>query len=188
MKGLFCLLVLCLICTGYVSHCDSTMETTDATTETINETETTQYNATDQITTVETTTTEEPDDPCKQPIYSLNGNYNQSELAALDSSVFIKQALLYIFTGCYNDTNEGLPEKYDNNTLDGLIGAAIYAYATEITNNPPENIENALQQIEKWNEIADRLKNNGSEYVYVSDIKEYLSMSIYKYWLLMFLS
>jgi hypothetical protein len=185
LKIFFYLLALSIISIGHFSDCTPTFLTDDITSplieiitteQTTTEGNTTRENTTESnestvITTkAELETTAVPEDSCKIPIYSLNGNYNLTEL---DSDVFIKQALLYIFTGCYgtNEKDYGL----DDNTLDGLLLIAINLYADEIQINPPDDIAASLAQIEKWLDIAERLRVNGSTAVFFKDIKEYLS-------------
>jgi hypothetical protein len=186
LKIFFYLLALSIINIGHFSDCTPTFLTDDITSPSIEitttEQTTTEGNTTRENTTesnestvtttkAELTTAAVPEDSCKIPIYSLNGNYNLTEL---DSDVFIKQALLYIFTGCYNATND-IDDSYDYNTLDGLLLIAINLYADEIQRNPPDDIAASLAQIEKWLDIAERLRVNGSSAVFFKDIKEYLS-------------
>ncbi len=187
LKIIFYLLALSIISIGHVSDCTpTTLPTGDITSTLIEvitiqqattEGNTTRENTTESNESTVTTTKEEltttavPEDSCKIPIYSLNGNYNLTEL---DSDVFIKQALLYIFTGCYNATND-IDDSLDYNTLDGLLLIAINLYADEIQRNPPDDIAASLAQIEKWLDIAERLRVNGSTAVFFKDIKEYLS-------------
>ena len=143
LKIFFYLLALSIISIGHVSDCTPTTLPTGDITSTLIEVTTIQQATTEGNTTRENTTesnestvittkaeletTAVPDDSCKIPIYSLNGNYNLTEL---DSDVFIKQALLYIFTGCYG--TQKISDDWDDNTLDGLLLIAINLYSISL--------------------------------------------------------
>ena len=78
-----------------------------------------------------------PNASCDEPQYSLNGDYTFDELQALESTVFMKQALNFIFTGCYNGS-EPIGDDKDDNDLDSLIDGAILAYAVYLDEKDPK--------------------------------------------------
>jgi hypothetical protein len=68
------------------------------------------------------------------PLLSLNNRtITQAELEALpDSGIFIKQALLFIFTGSYNGTSgaDSALSALDENNLDLMLDAGIQVLAS----------------------------------------------------------
>jgi hypothetical protein len=86
-----------------------------------------------EITTSKTTTRSSPIEKPGQaikPLLSLNNNYSQAQLEGLpDTGVFIKQALLFIFTGSYNGTVSN-GTALDENNLDLMIDGGIQLLAS----------------------------------------------------------
>lgn len=80
---------------------------------------------------------------CEEPLYSLNGEYSFAELQALESTTFIRQALNFIFTGCYNGS-EPIGDDKDDNSLDSLIDGAILAYAAYLDEMDPRPDDNFI--------------------------------------------
>jgi hypothetical protein len=130
-------LSLLLLCIGLSVHyvdADSIVGLADSTNSTELTSDTTnEFSSTDL-------STEDVKDLCSIPIYSLNGEYNETELQSFDSGIFVQQAFNYIFTGCYNASSE-IGNDFDNNTLDSLLDGALYLYSQELAKNPPPDIE-----------------------------------------------
>lgn len=61
---------------------------------------------------------------CDEPNYPLNQIYNQTELESFDNTVFISEALNYIFTGSFTGSTQ-IPDDYDNNTFSALLDGGL---------------------------------------------------------------
>ena len=74
------------------------------------------------------------------PTYSLNQYYNKTELKQLSNTVFITQALNFIFTGQY-DGNVTIGDDFDENSLDKLLDGALFFISSQFVDaNPDQDI------------------------------------------------
>ena len=74
------------------------------------------------------------------PTYSLNQYYNSTDLKQLSNTVFITQALNFIFTGQY-DGNVTIGDDYDENSLDKLLDGALFFISSQFESaNPDQDI------------------------------------------------